>query len=454
MISLRPYQVDAIEKLRSSYAKGKRAPLFVLPTGGGKTIIFSYMASRATERGKQVGIIVHRRELLEQARRTLPPGVAVHSINSLVKHLDKHEFDFLVFDEAHHATASMWRKVIAAYPRAQLLGMTASPCRSDGAGLGEIFDDMIIGPSMRALIDGGHLVEPEVYAPPNQLDLTGMRRSMGDYEKRELENRVDRPTITGSAVQHYIRLCGGQPAIAFCVGLRHAEHVARDFKDSGIRAESIDGTLDTATRAARLEKFRSGGIDVLVSVDLIGEGLDVPSVGAAILLRPTQSTSLFMQQCGRALRPAPGKTRAIILDHVGNAFRHGLPDQEREWSLDPAKKIRARCSDDPDALDIKQCDACFAVFRPSRVCPRCGIEQIIRARVVRETPGELKRIARLELEKTKAAATRKRINEEMSCSNVDELEALGRRRGYPEARAWAWRKWKFIEMGRRRRRVS
>ena len=259
MLQLRPYQSDAVARVRNSYIEGNRAPLVVLPTGGGKTIIFSYIAANTAARGKRALILVHRVELLRQTSEKLQfagvhhglvnplytpditAPVQVASVQTLVRRLEDFKRyispDLIIIDEAHHATAGTWRKIVEAFPSARILGVTATPVRADGAGLGAdaggLFDDLVMGPQISELIRLGFLVTPVVYAPTERIDLSGIRIKMGDYEKKEIELRVDKPTITGNAVQHYRRLCDGVPAVAFCISIAHAEHVAAEFRAAG-----------------------------------------------------------------------------------------------------------------------------------------------------------------------------------------------------------------------------
>lgn len=458
MVTLRPYQLEAVERIRAAYASGRRAPLFVLPTGGGKSLTFCFMAAEAAKRGRKVGIIVHRRELLDQASFALTSmgvdhglispahpetdhKIQVASIQTLIRRLDRNWFNFLIIDEAHHATAGSWGRMRRAFPMAQILGVTATPCRGDGAGLGDVFDDLVIGPTMRELINQGHLVEPEVFAPPTELDLTGVKRSMGDFEKDELSGRVDRPKVTGSAVEHYCRLARGLSAIAFCVSRAHAEHVANDFRAAGIASGSIDGTLSTDVRAARILDFAQGRIQVLTSVDLVSEGFDLPAIQAAILLRPTYSTGLFLQQIGRALRPSPGKSRAIILDHVGNCLRHGLPDEDREWSLSPARSKRSAAGDEETPLAVRQCSHCYFAYRPQASCPKCGTETPVKIRTLKQTAGELTKLTKEKLAAIKKQKRFDQLHEEHQCKTLEDLISLGRARGYESPQGWAWHRW-------------
>lgn len=458
MYQLRPYQQRGVDDIRASYAAGHRAPLYVLPTGGGKTVAFNYIAANATARGNRVLILVHRVELLRQTAAKLreigiQPGlvnpkyspnpaakVQVASVQTLVRRLDKvpWDADLIIIDEAHHATASTWRKILEHFPRARVLGVTATPCRSDGSGLGAnaggIFDDLVLGPQIPELIEGGYLARPKIYAPAGRIDLTGVRTRMGDYAKGELAAAMDKPSITGDAVNHYRKLAGGKPAVAFCVNVAHAEHVAAEFRAAGYRAASVDGSTDDATREARIAGLGTGAVQVLTSCDLIGEGVDIPAIEVAILLRPTQSTGLFLQQVGRALRTAPGKDHAVILDHVGNCLTHGLPDEPREWTLDGDVNAKKKKGEEP-TIRVKQCEQCFAVHKPAPRCPYCGFVYQVEQAPPEVVPGELQEIS----EEQRIAMRRARMKEQARAETYEDLLAIARKRGYNPG--WARHVW-------------
>lgn len=390
-LTLRPYQLAAIEQLRASYRAGKRAPLFQLPTGGGKTLVTSAVAQGARDRGNRVLIVVHRRELLNQTSEKLAwagvehgfiaadyqasPNLPVQiaSIYTAARRLEAlGEFDLIVFDEAHHTRALTWEKLIDSQPEAKLLGVTATPARLDGKGLGEhcdgCFDDLICGPSIAQLQKGGYLSEARYFVPASKVNLSGVQTRGGDYAINELGKRVDKRAITADALEWYEKLAAHQPAIAFCALVSHAEHVAEEFRIAGYRSECVHGDLPKAERDRLIKGLGNGEIEVLTSCDLISEGLDVPAVGAVILLRPTKSIVLHMQQIGRGMRPAPGKKHVIVLDHVDNIKRHGRPDMEHIWTLDgveqqpgPTSKICPRCSH-ANRLNAEACEVCGLVF--------------------------------------------------------------------------------------------
>ncbi|GLI94298.1 DEAD/DEAH box helicase [Methylocystis echinoides] len=385
---LRDYQAALDRDIRDAYRRGARRVLAVSPTGSGKTVLFASVVAGAARKGRRVLILAHRVEIIEQIgaaldRHALPfgmiaPGadetdhaVQIASIATLARRLDRwrDRFDLVVLDECHHAPADSWRRVLDAFPSARLLGTSATPERLDGRGLGDIFEHMVVGPSVADLIAAGHLSPFTIFAPASAPDLKGVRTRAGDYATEDLRERMG-GAIVESAVKEYQRLCAGVPAVAFCLDIAHSEAVAAAFRAAGVRAKHVDGETPADERRAAVAALGRGQIDVLCNVALFGEGVDVPGIGAAILLRPTQSLALFLQQCGRALRPAPGKARALILDFASNSSRHGLPDDPREWSLDSTAR-----RDRPTAAmpKVRRCRECGAVnsIRADR-CGNCG----------------------------------------------------------------------------------
>ena len=470
MIALRPYQQKGVDQLRASYRAGNRAPLYQLPTGGGKTFVFSYVANGATQR---VMILVHRKELLTQAslslakiglRHTLispdkhireaigihvnelsnafidlAAPVAVASVDTLIRRLPSvRPPDLIIGDEAHHMLpGNKWGKVVEYYDNALLLGVTATPVRTDGRGLGKaaggFFDDLICGPTMRELIDMGFLLPPTVYAPPVVVDLSAVRIQAGDYAQGELAAAMDKPTITGDAVDHYRRICPGVPAITFCVSIDHAKHVAAEFRAAGFDFRAIDGTMHDSERRSLINALARGTIHGLTSCDIISEGTDIPVVGCGILLRPTKSESLYLQQVGRVLRPSPGQAKAFVLDHVGNCLIHGLPDAERDWTLDGRKKRKRAANDNEPNIPVRQCPQCYAAHAPAPQCPQCGHVYEFDGRQVEQTDGELKEVTGEAAE----ALRRRRKSEEGRAKTYEELVALGKARGYDKPEQWA-----------------
>jgi DNA repair protein RadD len=391
-IALRDYQLDGVARIHATFASGSRRVLFQLPTGGGKTRVFSFIVAGAVKRGRRVLILAHRVEIIEQFEAAVAlTGVAYGLIaprhretNDLVqiasvtssaqpKRLEcwRDKFDFIVIDECHHAVAGSWARVLASQPRAAILGVTATPERLDGRGLGEIFDELVIGPTTAQLIADTWLSPFTVFEPTAAPDMSAAKIRGGDFAVEDLREAMD-GVVIGAAVSEYQRLCPGISAVAFCVDIEHSKAVAQRFNEAGVRAQHIDGEMPSAERRAMIAALGSGALQVLTNCGLISEGVDVPAIVAAILLRPTASLPLFLQQVGRTLRPSKGKTRALILDFSGNVARHGLPDEPREWTLD-SKPQRQRAK--AYGLQLRKCRACNALTRPSaHECGNCGAD--------------------------------------------------------------------------------
>lgn len=467
MLELYDYQQLAVQQLRLAYASGKQAPLLVLPTGGGKTICFTYMTQHAAHKGLRVLLLAHRKELVVQISEALKLWGVTHGIispsHAATNHpvqvamvqtlarrikLDRKRrfmFDLVIIDEAHHATKdSTWDAVIAHNVGAKLLGVSATPCRLDGKGLGihaqGFFDEIIVGPSVSELIERGRLTRPVVYAPDKMVDLSGVKVRGGDYVSGQLAQAVDKSAITGDAVKHYQRYCDKQPAIAFTVTVEHAGHVVEQFKAAGYQAAVLTGSTPDKERAQMIKDLGIGKLQVLASCNVVSEGTDIPTVAAAILLRPTASYALAMQQIGRALRSAPGKDKAIILDHAGNTLKHGLPTDPVQWSLSGIAKrgknvLIKRCSDCGALISIrfKACPECAHVFASGDTeADRDGLPVHQDGELVEMTPERLKELRK------------KRFKEERQAKSVEQLAEIGKARGYQYPNQWA--KKRFVEL--------
>jgi DNA repair protein RadD len=404
-MELRDYQQDAVERIRAAYRRRAKSVLYVAPTGSGKTHIFSYIGMGAARKGKSVLVVVHRDELLGQAVRAfkemglncglVKPGepqttesLQVASAWTLVKRLERWpHFDLVVFDESHHlAPGNTFSKVFDHFRAALKLLVTATPSRLDGKGLKSYVEQMVMGPSMRWLSKRGYLAPCVVYAPPMQVDLSCVHVRMGDYVQNELAAAVDRSAITGSAVAHYAKYLAGQPAVCFGVTLAHCARVAEQFCRAGWKAAVIDGSMGSEERQHLIDGLITKTLNVLVSCQLLTEGVDVPPARGVILLRPTKSLTLFLQMCGRAMRPKPDGGRCFILDHVGNSLQLGMPDADRTWSLED------RVSGASGAALTKvcpECDACVALGYV--LCPECGHE-FERTRNTEESDDELEQL--------------------------------------------------------------
>jgi DNA repair protein RadD len=454
MITLRPYQDQCIAGLRGAFAQGYHSPLLVSPTGSGKTVMFSYLTGKLLAAGKRVALLCHREELVDQISRTLRDFDVRHglitagslydrrlqahvaSVATLIRRLDRTAVpDYVICDEAHHCIgASTWGKIVAGWrkvnPALRLIGVTATPERLSGEGLGEVFDEMVLGPTTRELIDIGSLAEYRLFAPHQAVDLSGVHMQAGDFNRKELGGALDKPAIIGSAVGEYSKLLNGAPAVAFCVSVEHAHHVAEQFRAAGFRSACIDGKMDKGLRRDLVRDFANGQVNVLTSCDIVSEGFDIPGIVGAILLRPTWSLALYLQQVGRALRTAPGKDSAVLLDHVGNSSRHGMVDDPRAWSLLGREERRGKKKDE-DVVACRQCEKCYAVSpAAASKCRECGAPFPVKSRQIEEVAGTLSEVevakARREAARTQAAA-----------QTLEDLIRLGTQRGMANPTGWA-----------------
>lgn len=448
---LRPYQHKLVSDVRTSFRLHRRV-LMQACTGAGKTVIFAHIAAGAAERGRRTCILAHRRELIEQASAKLSWAGVEHgtitadqrlpirmqtmvaSVQTLARRLDHYRdaFDFLVADECHHAVAGQWQQVIDAYPSAKVLGVTATPERMDGKGLGDVFDAMTIGPPMAELIEAGYLAPYRAFTVPGGgPDLSGVGTERGDFKRAQLAEVMTKTPLVGCPVEHYRQHLDGRPAIAFCVTVEHAEMIAVQFRSMGIAAASVDGKMEPAERKRRINGLADGSLQVLASCELISEGLDVPNVAGAILLRPTKSLGLFLQQVGRALRPKEGGGHAVILDHAGNIERHGMPCQPRDWSLSGRKKSKR-------AAPVKTCPECYAIMASSvRQCEQCGHEfqageggkeppEVVAGTLIDARSRWMDDRGRLKVAKTRAGIDRAVAE----CESIADLQGLRRALGF------------------------
>lgn len=367
---LRPYQDRAIAGLRASYARGKRSPCLVLPTGAGKTVVAASIIRSATERGRRVLFLAHREELISQSVNKLEQAgvtdirviqasrqlgrpsspVCVASIPTLTKWVDRlPPADLVVFDECHHAVARTWLTLAQAYPTAHVLGLTATPQRGDGKPLGDVFDDLVIGATVRELTELGHLVPCHVWSPPDRLG------------SRELAL---------SPLEAYRQHGNDRRCVVFTSTVEHADVVAAEFRLGGVPCAVVHGALPNDERRRRLADLSSGAIRVVVNVHVLTEGWDCPAVAVCILARKPVHVGTYLQMVGRVLRPAPDKDAATLIDLCGASLEHGPPDFHRIYSLDGEGISTA------EREAIRQCPHCGAVFAATgqTACPQCHAE--------------------------------------------------------------------------------
>lgn len=457
MIQLRPYQQQTIDDARSALTR-VRSVLIQLPTGGGKTILAAFMLGTARQRGRTAWFIAHRDFLLEQTAQTfdnvgVPYGfiaagrpfnpahaVQIVSIGTASRRLDRlTPPDIIVWDEAHHIAAAGYRKIYQWAAKSRHVGLSATPARLDGKGLDEFFAEMVQGPTVATLMREGHLSQYRAFAP-SVPDVSSVYTIAGDYNRGELGHVMDDGQIIGDMVRHYRERADGLRAIYFAVGVDHSKHIAGTFEASGIAARHLDGNSSTAERRQAAIAFAHGDIKVLSNVDLFGEGYDLSAqadcdvtVECVGLARPTKSLALHLQQVGRALRPKHDP--AIILDHAGNLLRHGLPDDDRTWSLRGIDRRKAASREGPP---VTQCGSCFGVHRAGLMeCPYCGVGRIMEAREVEEVAGELLEIDRAAILAKEIERKGRESAEQFAARTTADLVQLARRRGYKNPGFWA-----------------
>lgn len=449
-MKLRPYQERIIFEVREQFKRGNKSVLVTSPTGSGKTLLTAFMLKTAAEKGISSIFLVHRRELVTQSSRAfesigLDHGVIsagfepdyskrvqIASVQTLTRRLDKLIRDpgLVVFDEAHHTAATNWDKLRQHFSESYIVGLTATPARLDGKGLRKYFSTLVYGPSVAGLISAGHLADYKYFAPPSAFDPKQAHTRMGDYVQSDLALQLDKPKIAGDAVNEYIKRAAGKRAIVFCINIEHSKHVRDSFISKGIPAEHVDGTDSQEYRDSALARLASGETKVITSVDIFGEGLDVPGIEVAILMRPTKSLGLFIQQVGRALRPAVNKSHAIIIDHANNCMTHGLPDDEREWSLDGINKSKSEPG-------IKICHSCFAASPAGSLsCRTCGLEFPKKkptggASKITSSDQSLQEIDKTQFRKSKVDL------EKITAKTKDDLTKLAIARGYKHPHWWA-----------------
>jgi DNA repair protein RadD len=464
-IILREHQESLVGGIREAFEQKHKSVMAQLCTGGGKTAIASYITQKTVQNNRRVLALVHRREIFDQfSRAYLSMGVnhsliipnvkmgnelaMLASVQTLVSRIKKNEPipepDLIIADEGHHAIASQWQFIMARFPNARILGMSATPTRTDGTGLDKIFSYMVCGDkhgaSMKELIKKGYLSPYQVFSQRLAVDLLDVRiASNGDYDKNELADRLK--SVIGCEVAEYKKHLHGKPAIAFYPTVETAEIGSEKFRQAGYRAISIDGSMKPAERKKAIADLGNGNLDVLTSCDVISEGTDIPVVVGALLLTKSKSIIKYLQQVGRALRSAKGKTHAIILDFVGNVGIHGLPCEDREWSLEGVKRRKREVE---VTERITQCDNCSHHFlTKNRVCDRCGwvLEFTEKRKTIIEN-GELISVSIEYFEKVQMQLKFERKREDAQARSLQELISLGVSRGYSNPQGWALHKMK------------
>ncbi len=373
-MQLRAYQKEQMDLIFKAWAEGYRKVMAQLSTGGGKTILFSYIARSFVEEGQGVMVIAHRKELIVQAKDKLEAitglecgvikagypaeyhkDIQVASIQSLSRRKHRPDVGLVIFDEAHHCSSKTYSDIIEQYPNAYILGVTATPCRTDGQGFQFLFDELIPGVCPKQLMADGYLCPFKLYGA-KPISTKGVRTTAGDFNQKQLEDRA--MALIGDVYPSWEKHAEGLQTIIFAVSVAHSKKIVEQFEEQGINAEHIDGTTPDKEREEIIERFRNRETMVLSNVGIFTEGFDLPTLEAVQVVRPTMSLSLHLQMLGRGLRPAvdEGKEYCVFIDHSDNWSEHGLPDEDRVWSLLPKPLKKSRYT--------QQCPKCNHVFQP------------------------------------------------------------------------------------------
>lgn len=456
----RVYQTRAIYNLRQALRSYDSVILYA-PTGSGKTAIACDITAKAVapfgpdgsrRRQSSVLFIGDSTEIIDQTSETMDfwgvshgiiqagnakrrPWELVHiaTIQTL-RNRTLPKKDLVFVDECHLSRAKSWHEVIRHYIEsgAKVIGLSATPCRLDGKGLGALFQSIVYCPSIEELTRQGYLVPFRIFAPPvPKIDPKQVHTVAGDYNKAELAQVMDKAKLIGNAVEHYGRIARGRLAILAATSIEHSKHLAEAFRAAGIPAAHCDGTTPRDERHRILKSLPAREIMVLCQVDICGKGWDCREVSCAIDCRPTQSLARWLQFVGRAIRPAYGKGDAVLLDHSANVHRFGMPDEEREWSLDESA-IKTRAAADP-ALSVTTCRKCFGTFRSGRdACPYCGAPVQRVARRIEVDPGQLEEIKRQQ-KLVAVEKWREGMTGEKRRLHFEELRRIGVQRGYKDS---------------------
>ncbi|EAC3462609.1 DEAD/DEAH box helicase [Listeria monocytogenes] len=407
----------------------RRCSLWV---GAGKSVILSEIIRMTTHNKNHVLFLVHRKELIDQIRNTLIMNevdmsyVKLGMVQTIVRRLNKtSEPSLIIIDESHHVLANSYKKIIHHFSKAKVVGFTATPVRINGGGLGDINDTLIEKVNVKWLIENQFLASYKYYAPEIvQTESLNVKRT-GEFDMTGLDDQFNKKMIWGDVIKHYQKLANEEQAILYASSIYQSEKMAASFEQVGITAAHIDGKTPKAERDHIIQQFRNGEIKVLCNLDLIGEGFDVPDCSTVIMLRPTQSLSLYIQQSMRGMRYRPEKT-SIIIDHVGNVSRFGLPDMERTWTLEPKKGSNSKKAEAP----VKICPDCFmTVLSSNKQCEHCGHEFKVEAKPIQiDDAAELQEITEPIFQVDYSSPN--------DCKNMKELYEYAKQHNYK--RGWAY----------------
>lgn len=459
-MQLREYQEDAIVGLSQSFGSGNKKLILQSATGSGKTVMASAIVQRTVEKGNSVLFLAHRRELISQCSNKLHDFGIDHGIIMAGQHseywhpvqvasvdtlraraissnkITLPDAQVVIIDECHRSLSRTYRTIIDRYPESVILGLTATPCRGDGLGLGHIYQDMVCAPSIKRLTDDGHLV-PARYFAPSVPDLKGVKTTAGDYNAKQLAARMDTAKLVGDVVENWLNIAKGKTTVVFASSVQHSINLMESFEAAGINAGHIDGDTPAEERDLTLKKLASGEIQVLCNCLVLTEGWDCPSAEVCVLARPTKSLGLYLQMVGRVLRPMDGKNEALIIDHSGAVYQHGFVEDEFSWDLDPKKKIQeSKKRETQRETKPITCEKCFTVFEGQRACPSCGAVSIKKGRAMIVGDGELG-----EVNKKSRKAVKRQYTSDEKAKWYGMFRVYADNKGYKQG--WAYHK--FLE---------
>lgn len=403
---LRQYQKDTLNKIIQNYNKGSNRIILQAATGSGKTVMAAALVTYFTKSKKKVLFLAHRRELITQASDKLEQSGIAHGIimanhraNDIYdvqiasvdtlraraitkKKMELPEADIVFIDECHRSLSNTYLKLIDLYKDSLLIGLTATPIRGDGSGLGAIYDSMVTAPGIKQLTKEGSLVDVEYYSP-SVPDLKGIGVIGGDFNSKSLNERMDQPKLVGDIVRTWQHFAKGKQTIVFASGVKHSMNLMESFKQIGVVAAHLDGTTDSDERNQILDDFNSGKIMVICNCMVLTEGFDSPCAEVCVLARPTKSLGLYIQMVGRVLRPFKGKDRAMVIDHSGAVYINGFVDDEHQWDLSSGI-VRARKErKDREAEEaVIVCEGCFRTYTGANICPTCGKTHVSKSEYV------------------------------------------------------------------------
>lgn len=395
--TLRPYQVEAISQTEAHWEAGIRSVLVRLPTGTGKSVVIAEIARRHVEAGGIVVAMAHTQELISQLAEHIGRGVdgeligklmhghrpqahnrvivsTIQSAGKLGHYLDDADLGNIlcIIDEAHHVASNLYRNAIQSLAPRRVLGVTATPVRTDGRGLAGDFNVMVQTLTYAEAFRSGYLVQPTYYVP-SQFDLQALRTTAGDYNLEDAAEEAEKPQIVGSLIETINRIASDRQIIIFNCTCKHSMAVLERLKLAGYTASAhIDGSTPKDERAQVMADFKSGDIQILCSVDLMCEGVDVPEVGAVFIMRPTKSVSRWLQIAGRALRTAPGKKDCLIVDHTGSMYELGPVENYETWELEMDKTSAKNRKAKVGKSDTERTCTCGNAWKGGPRCPACG----------------------------------------------------------------------------------